>query len=59
MHNRNLLIYVFTLFIASCSFNLDVNKPVNLLWDKLEGKSDSLIILLSGIDDTAEKFKDE
>lgn len=59
MHNRNFIIYVFTLFIASCSFNLDVNKPINLLWDKLEGKSDSLIILLPGIYDTAETFKDE
>lgn len=50
---------MFFLFITSCSFNLDVNKPVNLLWDKLEGKSDSLIILLPGIYDTAETFKDE
>lgn len=59
MNNRSFLIYGFTLFISSCSFNLDVNKPINLLWDKLEGKNDSLIILLPGVYDTAETFKDE
>ena len=59
MNNRRFLIYVFALFITSYSFNLDVNKPVNLLWDKLEGKSDSLIILLPGVYDTAETFKEE
>ncbi len=41
----------------SCS--LDVNKPVNLLWDIKANKNNSLIVFLPGIIDTAETFKDE
>lgn len=59
MNIRNILICIFSLFIFSCSFNSDVNKPVNLLWDKLGEKSDSLIIFLPGLYDTAEIFKEE
>ena len=59
MNNRYLLIYIFTLFITSCSFNVDINKPVSLLWDKLDSESDTLIIFLPGLYDTAETFKEE
>ena len=62
--NKNLKIKYFvfsvlSLFLNSCSYNLDVNDPVNLLWDKTGEKTDRLIIFLPGLYDTAEKFKEE
>ena len=44
---------------TSCSLNLDVNKPVDLLWDKSGVKNDSIIIFLPGLLDTAETFQEE
>ncbi len=57
MNIRILLISLFVFIISSCSLNSDVNEPVDLLWDKLGEKSNSLIIFLPGLYDTAEVFK--
>ena len=59
MNNKNLLICIFVVCIVSCSFNLDVNKPVDLLWDKFGKNTDSLIVFLPGLYDTAEVFEKE
>lgn len=59
INSRKFFIYIFSLFILSCSPNSDVNKPVDLLWDKLGEETDSLIIFLPGLYDTAETFKKE
>ena len=56
---RNYLICGLAFVVSSCSLNLDVNEPVNLLWDKTGEKTDRLIIFLPGLYDTVEKFKDE
>ena len=56
---RNYLICIFASTVTACSFNLNVNNPVDLLWDKTGEKTDRLIIFLPGVYDTAEKFKDE
>ena len=57
MNIRILLISLFAFIVSSCSINSDVNEPVDLLWDKLGEKSNSLIIFLPGLYDTAEVFK--
>ncbi|MDH5369955.1 MAG: alpha/beta hydrolase [Gammaproteobacteria bacterium] len=56
---RKYLIYIFASAVTACSFNLNVNNPVDLLWDKTGKKTDRLIIFLPGLYDTADKFKDE
>ena len=48
---------LFTL--TSCALHVDVNKPVDLVWDKLGHKTDSLIIFLPGIYDEGEIFRKE
>lgn len=50
---------VLVLICTSCSFNLDVNKPVEMIWDKTGKKVDSVIIFLPGLLDTAKIFEEE
>lgn len=56
---RYFLIIIFAGLINSCTLNFDVNEPVDLIWDKLDQKSENLIIFLPGLIDTAKTFKDE
>lgn len=56
---RKYLLVVFAVSLMSCSLNFDVNEPVDLIWDKLDEKSTSLIIFLPGLIDNAETFKNE
>lgn len=60
--NKNIkifLVIIFSLVLATCALLIDVNKPVELVWDKTGKKTDKLIIFFPGLYDTAEKFKDE
>ena len=59
INRKIILILSFSLSIFSCTPNSDVNEPVELLWDKLGEKTNSLIIFLPGLYDTAEIFKEE
>ena len=59
MLTKNVVFCFIVLICTSCSFNLDVNKPVELVWDKTGEKVDSVIIFLPGLLDTAKTFKDE
>lgn len=59
MNFKIFLIYASAILMVYCSFNFDVNKPVNLLWDKHGEKNDSLIIFLPGLFDNANRFKKE
>lgn len=56
---RNYLIVIFAASLSACSLNFNVNEPVDLIWDKLDKRSDRLIIFLPGLIDTAETFKEE
>ena len=47
------------LFLLSCSLIFETEKPLYLLWDKAEKKSDKLIIFIPGIYDSVDKFKRE
>lgn len=58
-NNRNYFMGICAVILSACSVNLDVNKPVDLIWDKTGEKTDRLIIFLPGLYDTAEIFKDE
>ena len=44
------------LITASCARDIDVNKPVNLIWDKAEKKTGNIIVFLPGLYNTAEIF---
>lgn len=59
MMMRVILICIVSLFANSCSHNFDVDKPVDLLWDKNGKKNHNLIIFLPGLYDTADTFKKE
>lgn len=48
-----------SIFIVSCSMIFKVNEPIDLLWDKTGDKTESLIIFLPGLFDSADKFKKE
>lgn len=50
---------IICLILTSCIASLNVDDPVDLVWDKAERKSDRLIVFLPGIYDTAETFKEE
>ena len=52
-------IAVIPLFLLSCSLIFETNKPLSLLWDKAEKKSDKLIIFVPGLTDSVDKFKRE
>ena len=47
------------LFLLSCSLMFETDKPLILLWDKAEKKSDKLIIFIPGVYDSVDKFKKE
>ena len=47
------------LFLLSCSLIFETEKPLYLLWDKAEKKSDKLIIFIPGVYDSVDKFKRE
>lgn len=47
------------LMLVSCIASLNVNDPVDLVWDKMPGKSESLIVFLPGLYDEAERFEEE
>lgn len=53
------LFVMLSFFLSSCAFHVDVNKPVDLVWDKLGNKTDGLIIFLPGIYDEGEIFEKE
>lgn len=53
------LIFIITFSLVTCALLIDVNKPVDLVWDKTGKKTDDLIIFFPGLYDSAEKFKDE
>lgn len=46
-------------FLFSCSLIFETNKPLSLLWDKVDKKSDKLIIFIPGLYDSVDKFKKE
>lgn len=48
-----------TLLISSCSLFVNVNEPLNLLWDKTGNKTENLIIFIPGLYDSQNKFKNE
>lgn len=50
---------IIFLMLTSCVAYLNVDDPVDLVWDRAERKSDRLIIFLPGLYDTAETFKEE
>lgn len=52
-------IAVIPLFLLSCSLIFETDKPLYLLWDKAEKKSDKLIIFIPGVYDSVDKFKKE
>jgi len=56
---RILIILVATFFLSSCTPKVDVNQPLDLVWDKSAEKTDALIVFLPGLYDVAEKFKQE
>lgn len=45
--------------LVSCIGVLNVKDPVDLVWDKVDDKTDTLIIFLPGLYDTASSFEDE
>jgi len=53
------VISIVCLILTSCIAFLNVNGPVDLVWDKAVRKSDSLIVFLSGLYNDAETFKEE
>ena len=53
------LMLIITFSLVACAWLVDVDKPVDLLWDKTGKKTDKLIIFFPGLYDRAEKFKDE
>ncbi|MDH5600104.1 MAG: alpha/beta hydrolase [Gammaproteobacteria bacterium] len=64
-HNRlikeiKIGVVVLTSFLLfSCMPRIDVNQPLELVWDKNGKKNHDLIIFLPGLYDVAEKFKKE
>ena len=56
---RAFIIAVTPLFLLSCSLIFETDKPLYLLWDKAEKKSDKLIIFIPGVYDSVDKFKRE
>ena len=53
------LILIITFSLATCALLIDVDKPVDLIWDKTGKKTENLIIFFPGLYDSAEVFKDE
>jgi enterochelin esterase-like enzyme len=54
--------YIFLMasfFLFSCTPQVDVNQPLELVWDKSNEKTRDLIIFLPGLYDVAEIFKEE
>ena len=56
---KTLSIIILSLFLCSCSLIFETDKPLILLWDKAEKKSDKLIIFIPGIYDAVDKFEKE
>lgn len=56
---KNISFFAVLPFFLSCSLIFEVNEPLTLLWDKLEKKSDKLIIFIPGLYDSVDKFKKE
>lgn len=56
MNIRVFILCVLTLAVSSCNRNIDVNKPVKLVWDKGETKSENVIVFLPGLYDSADIF---
>ncbi|MCW8900078.1 MAG: hypothetical protein OQK75_08045 [Gammaproteobacteria bacterium] len=56
---RILIIFISFFFILSCTPNSDVNKPVELIWDKPGNKTDEIIVFLPGLYDVADIFQKE
>ena len=56
---RFTVISMFPLMLFSCIAYLNVDDPVDLVWDKAERKSDRLIIFLPGLYDEADRFEEE
>lgn len=56
---RVISISLLGLLLNACAINSDVNDPVDLVWDKSDVKTDSLIIFLPGLFQAAELFKKE
>lgn len=52
-------ILMVSFLLVSCTPSVDVNQPLELLWDKTGKKTDELIIFLPGLYDVAEIFKKE
>lgn len=56
---KNILILFFSLLLSACFNALNVDDPVDLVWDKSEGISENLIVFLPGLYDEAERFEEE
>lgn len=56
---KHVVSILLILICTSCSFYLDTEKPVELVWDQSGEKVDSLVIFLPGLLDTAKTFKEE
>ena len=50
---------VLTLSLAACALLIDLDEPVDLIWDKTGKETDNLIIFFPGLYDSAVIFKDE
>ena len=56
---RILLISFIIFPITACHLSINVNKPVDLVWDKLGKKTNQVIVFLPGLYDVADVFKKE